>query len=135
MAASKIRKHCQLAPDAESLLKTAMEELGLSAGWRGRSALRKPPVAAWSLSRGSEEISPSREENGALVRDFVIATLVGTCRDAVFSRASQHVGRRSGASAQRSAPATPTPSRRGNHMPVIPHDQPLEFVFDASGFE
>jgi len=31
MAPPEIRKHCKLGRDAESLLKTAMEELGLSA--------------------------------------------------------------------------------------------------------
>lgn len=31
MAPRQIRKHCKLEPDAESLLKSAMEEMGLSA--------------------------------------------------------------------------------------------------------
>ena len=31
MIAKQIRKHCKLEPSAESLLKTAMEEMGLSA--------------------------------------------------------------------------------------------------------
>ena len=53
MAPRQTRKHCRLDADAESLLKSAMEEMGLSACDHDKILRVSPPLPIWSRAKPS----------------------------------------------------------------------------------